>query len=73
MITPFACRGDNCGSSVERTATLHPLWRMLGWWPDAVWNKVEHCVVGDLKRQPGMGLVSRREALDVTDRSRRAQ
>jgi hypothetical protein len=40
---------------------------------DAVWNKVEHWVVGDLKRQPGMGLVSRREALDVTDRSRRAQ
>jgi hypothetical protein len=49
---------DDYGSSVERTATLHPLWRVLGWWTDAGWKKVEHCVVADLKRQPGMGLVS---------------
>jgi hypothetical protein len=36
-------------------------------------GKVEHCVVGDLKRQPGMGLGSAdARLLDVTDRSRRA-
>jgi hypothetical protein len=26
---------------------------MLGWWTDAVWNKVEHRVVGDLKGSRG--------------------
>jgi hypothetical protein len=31
---------------------------MLGWWTDEVGKKMEHCVVADLKRQPGMGLVS---------------
>jgi hypothetical protein len=55
------------GSSVERTAKLHPLWRVLGWWTDAVWKKAEHWVVDDLKKRSGWASwVPTRRLRDVT-------
>jgi hypothetical protein len=49
---------DDYGSSVERTATPHPLWRVHREWADTVVEASEHYMVRWLKTRSVTGLVS---------------